>query len=315
MARTPRKPTRRKSAATTAVKRSSAPQNRRKSSRKPKRAAAASGSGSGGGGGTLRYTLIMAAVWLTLGSAVLLSHWISQLPDTSDLLAYAPSRVITVNDVHGRRIERRGLVQGQFVRVGELPDHVTNAFIAIEDRRFRSHFGVDPVGMIRAMFADIARGRLCAGRFHHHPAAGQEPVPQARTHVRAQDRKRRCSRSVWRARYTKDEILTLYLNRVYFGAGVYGIEAAADNASSTSRPRSLTLTEVGDAGGRRQGAVALQPGTRPRRRASSARQVVLAAMARRGLHHAERRARRGGDAAQDRTRPRRRPAQAISSTT
>ncbi len=102
-----------------------------------KRAKRTGGSGTGKGGNTgkmVRYSLIVAAVWVVLAGGVLLSHWISQLPDTSNLLAYAPSQVITIVDSKGRTIARRGLVQGEFVRVGELPSYVSNAFIAIEDR-------------------------------------------------------------------------------------------------------------------------------------------------------------------------------------
>src|ERR1700741_42880 len=115
------------------------------------------------GNPTLRYSLITAGVWVLLAGAIFLSHMISQLPDTSNLLAYAPSRVITLVDLKGRTIPRRGLIQGEQVQVGELPEHVTNAFIAIEDRRFRWHFGIDLWGTMRALFTDIKEGAFVQG--------------------------------------------------------------------------------------------------------------------------------------------------------
>ena len=190
----------------------------------------------------VRYSLITAAVWTVLAGAVLFSHWISQLPDTENLLAYAPSHDITLIDSHGRTIARRGLVQGEYVQVGELPNYVTNAFIAIEDRRFRTHFGIDPWGIARALFADIREGAFVQG--------GSTITQQlAKNLFLKPDRtfERKIEEAILalylETRYSKDEILTLYLNRVYFGAGVYGIEAAAEKFFN-KRAADLSLTEA-----------------------------------------------------------------------
>jgi len=197
---------------------------------------------AGAGGNVVRYSLITGAVWTVLAGAVLFSHWISQLPDTENLLAYAPSHVITLIDAKGRTIARRGLVQGEYVQVGELPEHVTNAFIAIEDRRFRSHFGVDPWGTVRALFADIREGAFVQG--------GSTITQQLAKNLFLKP-ERTIERKIEEAilafylesRYSKDEILTLYLNHVYFGAGVYGIEAAAEKFFN-KRAADLSLTEA-----------------------------------------------------------------------
>jgi penicillin-binding protein 1A len=113
------------------------------------------------------------------------------------------------------------------VRTEELPDYVPNAFIAIEDRRFRSHFGVDPVGLARAAFQNMLNGHVVQG--------GSTITQQLAKNLflgpsRTFDRKMQeamLALSLER-RYSKNQILTLYLNRVYFGAGVFGIEAAAE---------------------------------------------------------------------------------------
>jgi penicillin-binding protein 1A len=222
-----------------------------------------------------RYSLITAGVWILLAGAVLFSHWISQLPDTSNLLAYAPSQVITLVDVKGRTIARRGLVQGEQVQVGELPEHVTNAFIAIEDRRFRWHFGIDPWGTMRALFTDIKEGAFVQG--------GSTITQQLAKNLflkpeRTLERKiEEAILAVWlESSYSKDEILTLYLNHVYFGAGVYGIEGAAEKFFN-KRAADLTLTEGAILAGIVKAPSRDNPGTN-RDAAMERARVVLGAM-------------------------------------
>ncbi len=190
----------------------------------------------------LRYTLVIAAVWTVLAGGLVLSHWLSELPETAGLLAYAPTHDVTLLDDKGRTITRRGFTQGDFVHVGELPAYVGNAFIAIEDRRFRSHFGLDFIGLARAAWTDLlAMSVVQGGSTITQQLAKNLFLEPERTF------KRKIQEAVLalylESRYTKDEILTLYLNRVYFGAGVYGIEAAAQRFFG-KRAEQLTLTEA-----------------------------------------------------------------------
>ena len=190
----------------------------------------------------LRVTLIIAAVWVVVIGGILLAHWFSELPNTSNLFAYEPGNDISVLDVKGRMISRRGLTQGESIKVGELPPYVGNAFIAIEDRRFRYHFGIDPMGLMRAAYADWSRGAYVQG--------GSTLTQQLAKNLFLNSN-RTVERKIEEAilavyletRYTKDEILTLYLNRVYFGAGVYGIGAASERFFGKPA-RELTLTEA-----------------------------------------------------------------------
>src|SRR6202012_4271096 len=85
------------------------------------------------------YAVLMLLIWGVVFGAIVWSHFLSDLPDVRNLLAAAPSRDITILDDQGRMIARRGLVQGAKVQVESLPAYVPNAFIAIEDRRFRDH--------------------------------------------------------------------------------------------------------------------------------------------------------------------------------
>ncbi len=188
------------------------------------------------------YSLAIAAVWVVLAGGVVLSHWMSELPETAGLLAHAPTHDVTILDVKGRVISRRGFTHGDFVPVGELPAYVPNAFIAIEDRRFRSHWGVDPLGLMRAAWTNLLAGGIVQG--------GSTITQQLAKNLFLEPErtiKRKIQEAVLalylESRYSKDEILTLYLNRVYFGAGVYGIEAASERFFG--KPASmLTLTEA-----------------------------------------------------------------------
>jgi len=171
--------------------------------------------------------LLMLLAWSAIFGAVFWSHFLSVLPDAKNLFAQGPARDVTILDDRGRTIARRGLVQDGMIKVGTLPAYVPNAFIAIEDRRFRDHFGLDPIGMARAGLANMMAGHVVQG--------GSTLTQQLAKNLflepsRTIDRKvQEAMLAVYlESRYSKDQILTLYLNRVYFGSGVYGIEAASE---------------------------------------------------------------------------------------
>jgi penicillin-binding protein 1A len=173
------------------------------------------------------FVLLMLLAWGAIFGAVFWSHFLSDLPDVKNLFAQGPSRDVTILDDHGRMIARRGLVQDGMVQVNSLPSYVPNAFIAIEDRRFRDHFGIDPIGLTRAALTNMMAG---------HVVQGGSTLTQQLAKNLFLEPSRTFDRKIQEAmlamylesRYSKDQILTLYLNRVYFGSGVYGIEAASE---------------------------------------------------------------------------------------
>jgi len=191
---------------------------------------------------TWPYAVAMLGIWGIILGSVLCFHWISELPDTTGLLNKGPSRDITILDDKGRLIARRGLTQGAMVQLSQLPSYIPNAFIAIEDRRFREHFGLDPIGMVRAAAENISAG---------HVVQGGSTLTQQLAKNLFLEPKRTFDRKGQEAllalylesRYTKDQILALYLNRVYFGAGVYGIEAAAERFFGKSA-NEITIPEA-----------------------------------------------------------------------
>src|ERR1700761_224275 len=176
---------------------------------------------------TWPYVLVMLGAWGVIFGGLFFAHFLSSLPDMHNLMINGPSQDVTILDDRGRLIARRGLTQGTMIKAEELPSYVPNAFIAIEDRRFRSHWGVDPIGLMRAAFQNMKSG---------HVVQGGSTITQQLAKNLFLSPSRTFDRKLQEAmlalyleqRYSKNQILTLYLNRVYFGAGVFGIEAASE---------------------------------------------------------------------------------------
>ena len=188
------------------------------------------------------YAALLLLSWGLIFGAVFWSRFLSDLPDVNKLLVKGQSHDVAVLDDRGHLIVRRGLTQGARVDIARLPSYVPNAFIAIEDRRFRSHLGLDPIGLVRAAFENMLAG---------HVRQGGSTLTQQLAKNLFLDSNRTYERKMQEAmlavylesRYSKDQILTLYLNRVYFGAGVYGIEAAAQRFFDKPAEK-LTLPEA-----------------------------------------------------------------------
>jgi penicillin-binding protein 1A len=176
--------------------------------------------------GRMVYWGLVASLWVGLvggGGLLLLA---SDLPDTSSLWEVERQPSITYVDIKGRQIAVRGAAYAPPVHVDELPPYLVDAVLSIEDRRFYHHFGVDPIGLMRAMVTNVRRGGVVQG--------GSTLTQQlAKNLFLTNDRtyKRKAQEvllAFWlESRFTKKEILSLYLNRVYFGRGAWGVEAAS----------------------------------------------------------------------------------------
>ena len=115
-------------------------------------------------------------------------------------------------------IANRGDTGGRAIDIEDLPAHVPNAVIAIEDRRFRSHFGVDPIGLARAIVANARAGRFVqGGSTLTQQLAKNLFLNPSRTIGRKVQEMLLAVSLEWRP--SKDEILEMYHNRVYFGGG------------------------------------------------------------------------------------------------
>ncbi len=169
------------------------------------------------------YLFVVGAV--ALGVAV--SVAVSQLPSYPELIRRDDlGQMIRVRAADGSIIHSMGPSFGEWLRYEEIPPIMRDAMVAVEDRRFRSHPGVDPIGIVRALMIRAQVGRWRQG--------GSTITQQlARNIFLTNDRS--FARKVREAilalalewRFSKDQILELYLNRVYFGGGAYGIDAAS----------------------------------------------------------------------------------------
>jgi penicillin-binding protein 1A len=215
------------------------------------------------------------ALWGVVGVIVVLV-WIGiHLPPIQSLeIPKRPPSVLILGD-NGATLTTRGDMGGAAVPLSELPDYVPSAFVAIEDRRFYSHHGVDPLGIARALVADvIRRGASQGGSTITQQLAKNLFLTQERTVTR---KLQEIVLALWlEHKFTKAQILELYLNRVYFGSGAYGIEAAAQRYFGKSA-RQLTLPEAAMLAGLVQAPSRLAPNHNPdgaKRRAA----IVIADM-------------------------------------
>ncbi len=165
-------------------------------------------------------------VTILIGVALVFVYIARDLPDTGVLWRAAGGAKITLLDSDGAPLGVHGASAGAPVRLADLPDYVPNAILAVEDRNFYHHFGVNPVSVGRALIVNMREGGVVQG--------GSTITQQlAKNIFLTSDRtlKRKAQEfilALWlEQKFTKQEILTLYLNRVYFGAGAYGIDAAS----------------------------------------------------------------------------------------
>ena len=175
---------------------------------------------------------------------------------------------------NGDVLAERGAFFGDEVRIDELPLYLPQAVIAIEDRRFYSHFGIDPVGLVRAMIANYKAGRIVEGgsTLSQQLAKNLFLDPERTVKRKLQE----VVLALWlEAKFSKDEILQLYLNRVYFGAGATGVEKAAQKFFSKSA-RDVSLSEAAILAGVLRAPSVLNPINSPRQAQARAEQVIRA---------------------------------------
>ena len=161
---------------------------------------------------------------VALGTAVAIA--MQSLPSYGEMKSSSVGQMIVVRARDGSELVSIGPSYGKWLAYDEIPDVMKEAMVAVEDRRFRSHPGIDPIGVARSVFVRVQTGRFKQG--------GSTITQQlARTvflnNTRTFGRKMREAvlALALEARFSKDEILELYLNKVYFGGGAYGIDAAS----------------------------------------------------------------------------------------
>jgi penicillin-binding protein 1A len=170
--------------------------------------------------------IMSAAIWVGLLAAAGIIYLALDLPKIDEsVLTRRPN--IRLIDTTGWEIASFGDIYGNAVDLTKVPKYVPAAVVAVEDRRFYQHPGIDIRGLARAMVTNVKAGRTVqGGSTITQQVAKNLFLTSDRTLIR-KVREALLALKLERA-YTKDQILTLYMNRVYFGGGAYGFEAASE---------------------------------------------------------------------------------------
>jgi len=168
----------------------------------------------------------VVGLWCLIIVTLMMLWYASELPNITKSMVFERRPTVIIKASNGDVVDRYGDIKGKIVDINDLPDHVTNAVLAIEDRRFYSHFGMDIRGFGRAVFVNISRGGFVQGG---STITQQLAKNLFLTRERTIKRKIQELMLAFQLEYelTKEEILSAYLNRVYLGGGAYGIDAAA----------------------------------------------------------------------------------------
>jgi len=171
-------------------------------------------------------TLLILGAWggtALIGYILYVAH---DLPNINKLEEPREGRKVTILDNNGQTLATYGNIYGYYVPYEEIPQNLVNAVISIEDRKFFEHPGIDVLGILRAAFANFKSG---------HVVQGGSTITQQLAKVTLLSPKKTLKRKIQEAilslelenKYTKKQILSIYLNKVYLGAGIYGIDAAS----------------------------------------------------------------------------------------
>jgi len=242
--------------------------------------------GGGPGGATPRprrtplqallYWSVVLGVWGLIFLAGFLAVFATDLPDTSKLFDVQRQPSITYLDRSGAVVAVRGSQYAPPADLDHLPPYVPAAFVAIEDRQFYHHVGFNPWGMVRSGLYNLVHpgGALRGGSTITQQLARNLFLTAAQTYRR---KAQELILAVWlELHFSKKQILALYLNRVNFGGGAYGIEAAAQRYFNKAAA-GLTLGEAALLAATMKGPSRYNPAANSERAAKRAT-VVLAAM-------------------------------------
>ena len=227
----------------------------------------------------LVYWCFVLCIWGGIAAAGVVVYYGAKMPaaTTWSIPDRAPN--IKIVSVDGGLIGNRGMSGGEAVGLHEMSPYIPEAVVAIEDRRFYSHFGVDPIGLARAMVTNLLGGHFAQGgsTLTQQLAKNLFLTPDRTLERKVQE----VLLALWlEHKHTKDQILEMYLNRVYFGSGAYGVEAASRRYFGKSA-RDVTLSEAALLAGLVKAPSRLSPARDPKA-AEERAQLVLAAMREQG---------------------------------
>ena len=224
--------------------------------------------------------LIVVSLWVWI-------YWgLPRVPNADALWALNRLPSVMFIDRDGDILGVRGPYYGRRSRLAELPDYVPQAFLAIEDRRFYQHEGVDRMAVLRALLANMRAGETVQGASTISQQLARNLFLTPRQTLNRKLREMVLASRIERV-LTKDEILELYLNRVYLGDQAYGVDAAARRFFGKSSQQ-LTLAEAAMLAGLPKAPSRSAP-TENLERATARQRLVLDAMVSAGFITAEQR--------------------------
>ncbi|HEY0267525.1 MAG TPA: PBP1A family penicillin-binding protein, partial [Rhizomicrobium sp.] len=192
------------------------------------------------------FAIAMAVIAIPLAllylTPMVLGWFAPALDPKIDLYAVNRPLAFTFLDIDGAEVGHRGAIVGERLTLGQMPPYLPAAFIAMEDRRFYSHNGIDPLGLARALLLDLRA---------HHWVAGGSTISQQTAKIVYTNQQRTMSRKLTELidaaglekSLSKQQILMLYLNRIYLGSGAYGVDGAARVYFGASA-RNLSLAQA-----------------------------------------------------------------------
>ncbi len=220
---------------------------------------------------TLRWGFI-ASVWLTLALTVTVLWYARDLPRPESALDAARRPSLTLQDRSGHTIATFGDIVGEPLRLKDFAPALPAAVVAVEDRRFWNHFGIDPIGLLRAAWVNLTAGRVVQGG-----STLTQQVAKTLFLTNARTTKRKVQElllTLWLERhFTKKEILEIYLNRVYLGSGAWGMDAAAKMYFGVSARR-VTLPQAAVLAGLPKAPSRFNPRVNPGAALARARDVL-----------------------------------------
>jgi penicillin-binding protein 1A len=169
---------------------------------------------------------LISFIWASTIITAGILYYIRDLPDLQQLHTLKKQRKITILANNGEILTNYGDLYGEYITYEHIPQILINAVLATEDRRFFKHYGVDPIGLIRAAYSNWRAG---------HVVQGGSTITQQLAKITFLKAERTLKRKIQELvlalylekNFSKQQIFTFYLNRVYLGAGIYGVDAAA----------------------------------------------------------------------------------------
>jgi penicillin-binding protein 1A len=218
---------------------------------------------------------LLLSLWSVIAGAAVIAWFALTLPPTTDLNTAERRPSVTVVGADGGLIATYGDLFGDALRLSDLPAYLPQAVIATEDRRFYHHYGLDPIGLARAVYVNLRAGRVVQGgsTITQQLAKNLFLAPEKTLKRKIQE----ALLALWlEHKFSKEQLLEIYLNRVYLGAGTYGIDAAAHRYFDKSA-RQVSLYEAAAIAGLLKAPTRFSP-ARDREQAEKRTAQVLALM-------------------------------------